>query len=101
MEIEMEEDLARRFKESLEEETPMAADAAIRAAIRRARPSRRVWWWVAAAAGVAAALGVGTWLYDRERTQQLAALRDDADAMLEIFGMASVDDVYSIDTVQL
>ena len=90
----MEEDLARLFKESLEEETPMAADAAIRAAIRRVRPSRRVWWWVAAAAGVAAALGVGTWLYDRE-------LRDDTDAMLEIFGMASVDDVYSIDTVQL
>ncbi len=97
----MEEDLARLFKESLEEETPMAADAAIRAAIRWARPSRRVWWWMAAAAGVAAALGVGTWLYDRERAQQLAALRDDADAMLEIFDMASVDDVYSIDTVQL
>ncbi len=97
----MEEDLARLFKESLEEETPSSADAAIRAAIRRARPRRRVWWWVATAAGVAAALGVGTWLYDRERTQQLAALRDDADAMLEIFGMASVDDVYSIDTAQL
>ena len=97
----MEEDLARLFKESLEEETPSAADAAIRAAIRRARPRRRVWWWAAAAAGVAAALGVGTWLYDRERAQQLAALRDDTDAMLEIFGMASVDDVYSIDTVQL
>ena len=31
----------------------------------------------------------------------IAALRDDTDAMLEIFGMASVDDVYSIDTVQL
>ena len=98
----MEEDLARLFKESLEEETPAAADAVIRAAMRRARPRRRAWWWAAAAAaGVAAAIGVGTWLYDRERTQQLAALRDDADAMLEIFGMASVDDVYTFDTVQL
>ena len=97
----MEEELSRLLKESLEEETPAAADALIRAAIRRARPSRRVWWWVAAAAGVAAALGVGTWLYDRERAQQLAALRDDADAMLEIIGMASVDDVYSIDVAQL
>ena len=97
----MEEKLSRLLKESLEEETPATADALIRAAIRRERPRGRVWWWVAAAAGVALALGAGTWLYDRERTQQLAALRDDADAMLEIIGMASVDDVYSIDVAQL
>ena len=97
----MDEMLTRALKESLEEETPAAADAVIRAAMRRARPRRRAWWWWAAAAGVALALGVGTWLYDRERAQQLAAMRDDADAMLEIIGMASVDDVYSIDTAQL
>ena len=35
------------------------------------------------------------------QAQQLAAMRDDADAMLEIIGMASVDDVYTFDTVQL
>ena len=98
----MEEMLTRALKESLEEETPAAADAVIRAAMRRARPRRRAWWWVAAAAaGVAAAIGVGAWLYGREQAQQLAAMRDDADAMLEIIGMASVDDVYTFDTVQL
>ena len=97
----MEEMLTRALKESLEEETPAAADAVIRAAMRRARPRRRAWWWAAAAAGVAAAIGVGAWLYGREQAQQLAALRDDADAMLEIIGMASVDDVYTFDTVQL
>lgn len=97
----MEEMLTRALKESLEEETPAAADAVIRAAMRRARPRRRAWWWAAAAAGVAAAIGVGAWLYGREQAQQLAAMRDDADAMLEIIGMASVDDVYTFDTVQL
>jgi len=98
----MDESLYEHLKDSLEADTPPAVDMRIRAAIRRSRP-RRVsrWKWWAAAAGVALALGCGTWLYNREHAQQLAAMRDAGEVMLEIMCMASVDDVYNIDTMQL
>lgn len=96
----MEEELFNHIKDALAEDTPPAIDARIRAAIRPARP-RRLWWTVAAAAGLALMLAGGAWLYGHERAQQIAALGDDGNAMLEIIGMASVDDVYSVDTAQM
>lgn len=98
------EDALRR---ALREDTPPAADALIRAAIRGAHkdahdgaPSRthsmHISRW-AAAAGLAIAVGLGSWMYGRGRNMQNAALREEGDIMLEIIGLASVDSVYSMD----
>jgi len=98
------------LRDALTEATPPAADAAIREAIRSAvhapqaqpsNPFRNVVRWFAAAACIAIALGVGTWIYGREHATQTAALREEGDIMLEIIGLASVDDVYSIDGMDI
>ncbi len=95
----MEKHLSRIIKDALVEETPPSADAFIRAAIRRPRAHRRILW--AAAAGLALAMGCGAWIFGHERAQQIAAIGDEGEVMLEIIGMASVDDVYSLDVAQL
>jgi len=97
----MDEALADALRGSLAADTPPAADARIRAAIRRSRRRGRGIWW-AAAAGIALALACGAWLYGHERhSAQLATMREDDDIILDIFCMASVDDVYDISTAQL
>ncbi len=102
----MEESLSRMFKNALEEDTPPSADAAIRAAIRRPRARHRLSW--AAAAGLAMALGFGAWFYGRESPKppavadnERAVTSEEGEVMLEIIGMASVDDVYSLEVAQL
>ena len=84
--------------DALAAEPPVAADARIRAAIRGSALSRRhIWRWLAAAAGLMILAGGFLHLgYQREKM-----LQEDAELMLEITGMASVEDFYSPQMVML
>ena len=96
----MNEQIEKMFRESLDEDTPKAADARILAAIRSEVAARRRWRrtrWLAAAAGLALLLGGGIWQFGIQRTvvrpyeadqQDDVALVDEGEIVLDIIGLA-------------
>ena len=96
----MNEQIEKMLRESLDEETPEAADARILAAIRIEAATRRRWRrtrWLAAAAGLALLLGGGIWQFGAQRTvaqpyeadqQDDVALVDEGEIVLDIIGLA-------------
>ena len=86
------------LRDALAAEPPVAADARIRAAIRASVSSRRHFWrWVAAAASLVVL--VGGFLHLNHQREKM--LQEDAELMLEITGMASVEDSYAPRMVML
>ena len=82
------------LRDAVAMDPPDVADARILAAIgTEARARRRpfAWYWLAAAASVAVMLG-GTLYYGHLRE---IAIQQEGELMLEITGMASVEDFYS------
>ena len=82
------------LRDAMAAEPPLGADARILAAIRStavARCRSFAWQWIAAAASVTMLLG-GMLYYGRLRE---TAIQEDGELMLEITGMASVEDFYS------
>lgn len=93
------------LRQTLREGTPPRIDAIIREAIRsnaakRPIPSHAAHFhfrrW-AAAAGIVAALGIGSWFYERGRGAAHDPAYDESDIMLEIIGLASVNSVSAVD----
>ncbi len=101
------EDMLRK---ALDAEPSAAADRRILAAIRfeaaaRHLKRRRRLGWIAAAAGLAVLLGGGIWLHlhqgPENRPQNIVALQDEGDIMLEIIGMADPDEACAMPMAQL
>ena len=88
----MENKLENLLRDALAEESPVAADMRILAAIRAER-TRRTWvtlaWRWAAAAGIAILIGTGIWWNGHLREEKL---QEDGELMLAIIGMADIDD---------
>ena len=113
----MEERFEDMLREAMDEETPPLADARIRTAMRLAgmsyRRRRRLRFLAAAAAGLALLVGGGALLFhgnSQERdgldlcsvpVQREADMLTDGDVMLEIIGMADVDDFCSMQVAQM
>lgn len=82
------------LRDAMVADPPCGADAQILATIRSAAAVRRrsfTWQWIAAAASVAILLG-GMLYYGRLRE---TSIQEDGELMLEITGMASMEDFYS------
>ena len=90
----MMEKIDEMLRDATAMDPPGLADSRILAAIGTEARSRRrpfAWYWLVAAASVAVMLG-GTLYYGRLRE---TAIQADGELMLEITGMASVEDFYS------
>ena len=88
------------LRDAMVAEPPGVADVRILAAIRSEATVRRrsfTWQWITAAASVAMLLG-GMLYYGRLRE---TSIQEDGELMLEITGMASMEDFYSPRTVAL
>ena len=95
----MEDNLENVLRDAWTEEPPASCDVRIMAAIRVPAPRR----WVsvvgwAAAACLVLMLGGSLWRYGQQRE---IALQEDGELMLEITGMANIDDFSCITTALL
>ena len=113
----MDERFGDMLREAMDEETPPLADARIRAAMRLAGTSYRrrriLRFLAAAAAGLVVLVAGGVFLLQgnsQERevpglcaapVQREADVLTDGDVMLEIIGMADVDDFCSMQVAQM
>jgi ferric-dicitrate binding protein FerR (iron transport regulator) len=109
----MNEQIEKMLRESLDEETPEAADARILSAIRIEAVARRRWRrmrWLAAAAGLTLLLGGGIWQFGMQRTvvqpreadqQDDVALVDEGEIVLDIIGLAEPLDLEAFQVAQL
>ena len=95
----MEKKLENLLREAWTDDPPPARDVRILAAIRATAPNpwaTALRW--AAAAIIVLMLGGGLWRYGQHREQ---ALQEDGELMLEIIGMANIDDFSGITTALL
>ena len=95
----MEKKLENLLREAWTDDPPPARDVRILAAIRATAPNP----WItllrwAAAASIVLMLGGGLWRYGQQRE---LALQEDGELMLEITGMANIDDFSGITTALL
>jgi len=95
----MENKLENLLREAWTDDPPPARDVRILAAIRATAPNpwATLLRW-AAAASIVLMLGGGLWRYGQHREQ---ALQEDGELMLEITGMANIDDFSGITTALL
>jgi len=95
----MEKKLENLLREAWTDDPPPARDVRILAAIRATalNPWITLLRW-AAAASIVLMLGGGLWRYGQQRE---LALQEDGELMLEITGMANIDDFSGITTALL